>query len=307
MRGLALKSTPPFRIRVSVDAIRRYWPLGAIPQCTIVTTLDSMLNLDALARCTGKASGTFESHFLFGQASSSAQVTMQSQNRKRAPAWTEREVLDLISVWGEESVLSELRSKRRNAKTFQKISEAMMDRGYRRDAMQCYVKLKELRQAYQKTKESNGCSMTEPQTCHFYAELHAILGGAATTIPPLSMDSDDGVLSAMPEDFADGEEEEEEDELEESMQHTVLPDSQDLFITLTEIPSQPNQAREGTSAANVSSLPPMSQRLSQIRQQKNRTRDEMFSELMQLSGTDRAQQNVWRDTVAQYRKMANES
>ncbi|XP_048695287.2 uncharacterized protein LOC125631894 [Caretta caretta] len=316
MRGLALKSTLPFRIRVSVDAIRRYWPLGAIPQCTIVTALDSMLNLDALARCTGKAPRTFESHFLFGQASSSAQVTMQSssaqvtmqsQNRKRAPAWTEREVLDLISVWGDESVLSELRSKRRNAKTFQKISEAMMDRGYSRDAMQCYVKLKELRQAYQKTKESNGCSMTEPQTCHFYAELHAILGGAATTIPPLSMDSDDGVLSAMPEDFADGEEEEEEDELEESTQHTVLPDSQDLFITLTEIPSQPNQAREGTSAANVSSLPPMSQRLSQIRQQKNRTCDEMFSELMQLSGTDRAQQNVWRDTVAQYRKMANES
>ncbi|EMP36606.1 hypothetical protein UY3_06229 [Chelonia mydas] len=34
--------------------------------------------------------------------------------------------------------------------------------------------------------------------------------------------------------------------------------------------------------------------------------DEMVSELMQLSGTDRAQQHVWRDTVAQYRKVANE-
>ncbi|EMP33018.1 hypothetical protein UY3_09836 [Chelonia mydas] len=150
-RGLALKSTSPFRIRVSVDAIQRYWPPGAIPQCTIVTALDSTLNLDALARCTGKALGTFESHFLFGQASSSAQVTMQSssaqvtiqsQNRKRAPAWTEREVLDLIAVWGEESVLAELRSKRRNVKTFQKISEAMRDRGYIRDATQCRVKLK---------------------------------------------------------------------------------------------------------------------------------------------------------------------
>ncbi|XP_074813827.1 uncharacterized protein LOC141990487 [Natator depressus] len=95
-------------------------------------------------------------------------------------------------------------------------------------------------------------------------------------------------------------------ELEESAQYTILPDSQDLFITLTEIASQLNQAGEGTSAANVSSLPPLSQRLSQIRWQKNRTRDEMFSEFMQLSGTDRAQQNVWRDTVAQYRKEANE-
>ncbi|XP_073185552.1 uncharacterized protein [Lepidochelys kempii] len=111
----------------------------------------------------------------------------------------------------------------------------------------------------------------------------------------------------MPEEFADGEDEEEEDELEESTQHTILPDSQELFITLTEVPSQPNKAREGTSAAaNVSSLPPPSQRLSHMRRRKKRTCDEMFSELMQSSGTDRAQQNVWKDTIAEYRKVANE-
>ncbi|EMP40463.1 Zinc finger and SCAN domain-containing protein 29, partial [Chelonia mydas] len=160
--------------------------------------------------------------------------------------WTEREVLDLVAVWGEESMLSELRSKRRNAKTFRKISEAMRDRGYIRDATQCRMKLKELSQAYQKTKESNARSGTEPQTCRFYAELHAILGGAATTTPPLSVDSEDGLLSAMAEGFADGEDEE-EDKLGESTQHTVFPDSQDLFVSLTEIPSQPNEAGEGTS------------------------------------------------------------
>ncbi|XP_074813277.1 uncharacterized protein LOC141990196 [Natator depressus] len=180
----------------------------------------------------------------------------------------------------------------------------MRDRGYIGDATQCRVKLKELRQAYQKTKKSNGCSGTEPQTCRSYTELHAILGGAATTTPLLSVGSKDGILSATAEDFADGEDDEEEDELGESTQHTVLPDSQDLFITLTEIPSQTNEAREGTSAAaNVSSLPPLSQRLSQIGQRKKRTHDEMFSELMQLSGTDRA---VWRDTIAEYRMVADE-
>ncbi|EMP41841.1 hypothetical protein UY3_00876 [Chelonia mydas] len=120
--------------------------------------------------------------------SSSAEVTMRSQNRKRAPAWTEREVLDLITVWGDESVLSELHSKRRNANIFAKISKGMMDRGYNRDTQQCRVKVKELRQAYQKTKDANGRSGSEPQS-RFFDELHAILGSAPTTTPPLSVDT----------------------------------------------------------------------------------------------------------------------
>ncbi|KAM7181804.1 uncharacterized protein RBU57_000454 [Macrochelys suwanniensis] len=234
--------------------------------------------------------------------SSSAEVTMQSQNRKRAPAWTEREVLDLIAVWGDESVLSELRSKRRNAKMYEKIAKAMTDRGYTGDAMQCHVKIKELRQAYQKTKESNGRSGSDPQTCRFYAVLHAILGGAATTTPPLSVDSEDGVFSSVASSdvFADGEDDEgdDEDEVVDSALQGNFPESQELFLTLTEIPSQGSipdrEAGEGTSAATVPMLPPASpfQRLSQIRRRKKCTRDEMFSELMLCSRTEVAQQNL---------------
>ncbi|XP_053862814.1 uncharacterized protein LOC128824913 [Malaclemys terrapin pileata] len=238
---------------------------------------------------------------------------MQADNRKRAPAWTVREVLDLIAVWGEDSVLAELRSKRRNAKTFEKISKGMMERGHNRDSEQCRVKVKELRQAYQKTKEANGRSGSEPRTCRYYAELHAILGGAATTTPPLFVDSGSGIVST-PEDSADGVEEEEEDELAESTQHSILPNSQDLFITLTEVPSQASQAStqdsdpmEGTSAAaNSSSLPPPSRRLSQIRRRKKKTREDMFSEIMQSSRSDRAHLNEWKETVSKYRKEVSE-
>ncbi|XP_065439180.1 SRRM2 protein homolog rsr-2-like [Chrysemys picta bellii] len=237
---------------------------------------------------------------------------MQADNRKRAPAWTVREVLDLIAVWGEDSVLAELSSKRRNAKTFEKISKGMMERGHNRDSEQCRVKVKELRQAYQKTKEANGRSGSEPRTCRYYAELHAILGGAATTTPPLFVDSGSGIVST-PEDSADGVEEE-EDELAESTQHSLLPNSQDLFLTLTEVPSQASQAStqdsdpmEGTSAAaNSSSLPPPSRRLSQIRRRKKKTRDEMFSEIMQSSRSDRAHLNEWKETVSKYRKEVSE-
>ncbi|XP_053892834.1 uncharacterized protein LOC128841628 isoform X2 [Malaclemys terrapin pileata] len=195
-------------------------------------------------------------------------------------------------------------------KHLKKISKGMMERGHNRDSLQCCVKVKELRQAYQKTKEANGCSGSEPQTCRFYVELHAILVGAATTTPPLTVDSEAGVISAMPEDSANGEEEEveEDDELAESTQHSVLPNSQDLFLSLTEAPSQPpdNEAMEGTSAANFSSLPPPSQRLSQIRRQKKRTRDEMFSEIMESTRNERAHLNEWKDTVSKYRKDASE-
>ncbi|XP_053876333.1 uncharacterized protein LOC128832761 [Malaclemys terrapin pileata] len=236
---------------------------------------------------------------------------MQADNRKRAPAWTVREVLDLIAIWGEDSVLAELRSKRRNAKTFEKISKGMMERGHNRDSDQCRVKVKELRQAYQKTKEANGRSGSEPRTCRFYAKLHAILGGAATTTPPVIVDSGSGIVSsATPEDSADGGEEEEE-ELAESTQHSVLPNSQDLFLTLTEVPSQASiqdpDPMEGTSAAaNSSSLPPPSRRLSQIRHRKKKTQDEMFSEIMESSRSDRAHLNEWKETVSKYRKEASE-
>ncbi|XP_065453536.1 uncharacterized protein LOC135983876 [Chrysemys picta bellii] len=141
--------------------------------------------------------------------------------------------------------------------------------------------------------------------------------GAATTTPPLTVDSEAGIISsATPEDSADGEEEEEEeeDELAESTQHSILPNSQDLFLSLTEVPSQPSQASiqdhdpmEGTSAAaNSSSLPPPSRRLSQIRRRKKKTRDEMFAEIMESTRSERAHLNEWKDTVSKYRKKASE-
>ncbi|XP_065419060.1 uncharacterized protein LOC135974569 [Chrysemys picta bellii] len=246
--------------------------------------------------------------------SSPAVMAVQSQNRKRAPAWTDREVLDLIAVWGDESVLSELRSKRRNAKIYEKISKAMAERGYSRDATQCRVKIKELRQGYQKTKEANRRSGSHPQTSRFYEALHSILGAAATTTPPLTVDSEDGILSTAGSSdmLADGEDEEgdEEDEAVDSAYNADFPDSQDLFITLTEIPYQRSPAvnpdtesGEGsaTTSATVSqpSLASHSQRLARIRRRKKRTREDMFSELMACSRAQAAQQTQWRENLSQ--------
>nr|XP_048699872.1 uncharacterized protein LOC125633922 [Caretta caretta] len=253
--------------------------------------------------------------------SSSAQVTMmESQNRKRAPVWTEREVRDLIAVWGQESVLSELRSSFRNAKTFVKISQGMKDRGHNRDPKQCRVKLKELRQAYQKTREANSHSGSEPQTCRFYDELHAILGGSATTTPAVLFDSFNGDGGNTEAGFGDEEDDDDEEVVDSSQQasgETGFPDSQELFLTLDlePVPPEPTQGclldpagGEGTSAACVSMITGSSpsQRLVKLRKKKKRTHDEMFSELMLSSHTDRAQTNAWRQIMSECRKAQND-
>ncbi|EMP38279.1 hypothetical protein UY3_04488 [Chelonia mydas] len=170
---------------------------------------------------------------------------MESQNRKRAPAWTKREVQDLIAVWEEESMLSELCCSFQNAKTFVKISQGMKDRGHNRDPKQCRMKLKELRQAYQKTREANGHSGSEPQTCRFYDELYAILGGSATTTSTVLFDSFNGDGGNTEAGF--GDEEDDDDEVVDSSQQasgeTGFPDSQELFFTqdLEPVPPEPTQ------------------------------------------------------------------
>ncbi|XP_065406452.1 uncharacterized protein LOC135972405 [Chrysemys picta bellii] len=186
----------------------------------------------------------------------------------------------------------------------------MKDRGHNRDAQQCRVKIKELRQAYHKAREANGRSGAEPQTCRFYADLHAMLGGAATTTPTVCFDSING--ESHNREAGSGYEEDDDEDNEDSSQQqgsreTGFPNSQDIFITLDLEPVTPEliqgvlpdpESTQGTSAANVSPL----QRLVKIRRRKRRTRDDIFSELQMSSHSDRAQQNAWRQSMSECKK-----
>ncbi|EMP28628.1 hypothetical protein UY3_14255 [Chelonia mydas] len=134
----------------------------------------------------------------------------------------------------------------------------MKDRAHNRDPKQCSVKLKELRQAYQKTREANGRSRSEPQTCRFYDELHAILGGSATTTPTVLFDSFNGVGGNTEAGFGD-----KEDSSQQASGETGFPDSQELFLTLDlePVPPEPTQGclldppgREGTFLNSIHGL-----------------------------------------------------
>ncbi|KAM7162748.1 myb/SANT-like DNA-binding domain-containing protein 7 [Macrochelys suwanniensis] len=108
---------------------------------------------------------------------------------RRAPVWSNTELLDLIAVCGEEAVQSQLRSSQKNFDTFGQISRAMIERGHDRDAMQCRIKVKELRSVYHKAREENSRSGAPPTTCRFYKELDAILGGDPTSVPSTTVDT----------------------------------------------------------------------------------------------------------------------
>ncbi|EMP39610.1 Zinc finger and SCAN domain-containing protein 29, partial [Chelonia mydas] len=95
--------------------------------------------------------------------------------------WSNAGLLDLIGIWGEEAVQSQLRSSHRNDHTSGQISQGMTERGHDRDTLQCRVKAKELRNACPKAWEANRRSSAAPKSCRFFKELDAILGGDPTS------------------------------------------------------------------------------------------------------------------------------
>ncbi|XP_043394750.1 uncharacterized protein LOC122464214 [Chelonia mydas] len=209
--------------------------------------------------------------------SSPPQLTMPAQGHKHDPAWSIPEILDLIAVWGEDSVQAERQTIRRKADIYAKIAQRPGDKSYTRDTQQCHVKIKALRQVYQKTREQNSRSGSEPQTWHFYDQLHVILGGDPTSTPILSVDTSQGPQVAMgnnEEDIVDDEEEEEEN-AQQASGGSILPDSQDLFLTLQPIPSQDLLLRDCDAATlSVGAFSTPARRLSQIRRRKKRTRED---------------------------------
>ncbi|XP_053895883.1 myb/SANT-like DNA-binding domain-containing protein 2 [Malaclemys terrapin pileata] len=112
----------------------------------------------------------------------------------------------------------------------------MTEIGYSRDTKQCQTKIKELRQVYQKAREANRRSGSQTHTFCFYHEPHAVMGGDATTTPPLSVDTCKGGV-ARNEEEESLEDKEEEDSAQAASGECVFPPSQELFLTLESIAS----------------------------------------------------------------------
>ncbi|EMP24521.1 CAP-Gly domain-containing linker protein 4 [Chelonia mydas] len=182
---------------------------------------------------------------------------------RRSTVWSNGEVLDLISVSGEEAVQSQLCSSHRNYDIFGHLSRAMMERGHDRDVVQCRVKVKELRNAYRKAHEANGCSGAAPATCHFYKELDVILGGDPTSTPTTTMDTSEPST-------ARGEEEDEGNA-------SATLRSQPLVLSLAD-------------------------RLRALRKRSRKSKEDMLQEVMQQSVEENRKAQKWRESERRIRQ-----
>ncbi|XP_037750624.1 uncharacterized protein LOC119565781 [Chelonia mydas] len=189
----------------------------------------------------------------------------------------------------------------------------MGEKGYMKDTQQCGVKIKKLRQAYQKAREANSCSGAEPHTCPFYNELHVILRGDPTSTPTSNVDTS-RVCESRDNKEDNMVDEEEAANGRQVSGGSILPENQETFLTLEPCGSQDitvadcdagEDTSEGKVSFGVSSTP--ENRLLMIRRRRKRTWEDMFTERMNASGTAVTELRAWRISLSEKLDMDMES
>ncbi|XP_013874664.1 trihelix transcription factor GT-3a, partial [Austrofundulus limnaeus] len=104
----------------------------------------------------------------------------------RGQTWNNEETLCLLDIWTDEHITNLLEKTHKNAVVFSMFSEKMKERGFKRSPEQCRIKVKKLRQSYQKARDAldkSGSSGEEKDKCPWFGELDKILGTRPTVCP----------------------------------------------------------------------------------------------------------------------------
>ncbi|XP_050802763.1 zinc finger and SCAN domain-containing protein 29-like [Gopherus flavomarginatus] len=185
-----------------------------------------------------------------------------------------------------------------------------MRKGHEWDALQCRVKIKELRSAYCKAREGNCRSGAAPTTCRFYKELDAILGCDPTANPRSTMESSEqGEVGEVVED-GDSEATGVEGDTPES-QYTG---SQELFSSQEEASQSQQQEVDGeeeiedrarvtlTTAAGS----PASCRLQNLRRNPRKSKEELIKSVMSHYNRESRKTQEWREKTYEWRNSVYE-
>ncbi|XP_064795650.1 uncharacterized protein zgc:113263 isoform X1 [Oncorhynchus masou masou] len=96
--------------------------------------------------------------------------------------WSDDETLNLIDIWGKDSVQRVLKGCVKNRHVFTLISKNMSERGYMRTVEQCQTRIKRLKNSFRQ-------SLQQKVECKFYDQLERILGNVSPlTVPEVTYD-----------------------------------------------------------------------------------------------------------------------
>ncbi|KAL0962925.1 hypothetical protein UPYG_G00347210 [Umbra pygmaea] len=86
--------------------------------------------------------------------------------------WSDDETLNLLDIWGKDSVQHVLKGCVKNRHVFSLISKRMIERGYMRTVEQCQTRIKRLKNSFRQ-------SLQQKVECKFYDQLQQILGNVS--------------------------------------------------------------------------------------------------------------------------------
>ncbi|XP_075766367.1 uncharacterized protein LOC142820891 [Pelodiscus sinensis] len=180
--------------------------------------------------------------------------------KRRAPAWSSAEIVDLIQVWGEASNVHNLLTSHRNAAAYGRMAASLAARGHHRSREHVRCKIKDLRQSY-----SWAClSGADPEACPHFLALDRILGVHAVPAPQMVIDP--GAEGPLPDT--------EEEDAESQEPAGSLPETQDprgTPLSRSPVSSEAGEASTSTASgpAGRTTLPAAATRAQASRRARN--------------------------------------
>ncbi|KAM9846054.1 uncharacterized protein ACBR49_011020 [Aulostomus maculatus] len=123
---------------------------------------------------------------IWGEYTDSQEASLPVVSDAKVP-WSEEETLNLLDIWGKDSMQRALKGCLKNRHIFTQIAQKMAERGHMRSVEQCQTRIKRLKKLFRQNAKGN--SRLEYK---FYEQLERILGSSASsTIPEFTYDVDE--------------------------------------------------------------------------------------------------------------------
>ncbi|XP_034019841.1 uncharacterized protein zgc:113263 [Thalassophryne amazonica] len=114
---------------------------------------------------------------IWGDYTESQNTSFPVTTDTRGP-WSEEETLNLLDIWGKDSVQQALKGCLKNRHIFTQISQKLAERGYMRTVEQCQTRIKNLKKCFRQNKGNTRLEWK------FYDQLERILGSSASSAVP---------------------------------------------------------------------------------------------------------------------------